>query len=349
MNKRFRNQLQNDDIIYYNFNLVNNNEFSIPATSQESLSGPIITDADDYFVTAVRFVLDGSDIPLFIFKDETYYITFSLNGVDTAPMAVEYIAYNTKHNQQSVYNYESFVNMINVTLAALDAATGNVGGATVPFMYYTNGKINLYVPTAYLVGGTIVKIYFNSLLYGFFGNFFAQFNGEGLATKKDYEIIIQNVAGINTHDFNTFIPTNYILLTQEFQSLYNWFDMTGIVFTSNTLGVKNEYIPTQNTSMSSTTNSGNSGAGQASAPIVTDFQPYYSPDDIAGPRGYLYYAASGPYRLINMQNNSVTKIDLNIFLRDRVGQQYQYFIPPKQSVQVKIAFIKKNLYKSTHQ
>ncbi len=352
---RLLGQSENDDIIYYNFNIVNNNNFPIPCAYSDNAVAPLLENARDYLLTVVRFVLDGSTIPIFIFKGNTYTVSCTLNGANVFTLgnpnpylAVEYIPYDRKFLLDTVFSYQAFLEMINVTLKAFhtEMLLTTALGPTPAFMDYdaTTGLCDLYVPETYYTFN--VKIYFNTALYGFFNNFLSQFYGNDTTYGRDYEIIIKPQETINTKLSVLAIPTGYFRIQQEFSSLSSWFDITSIVFESNTLGVKSEYTPTQNLSKSVLSSNNNAGSGPAVTPLMTDFQPYYDPTDKAGPRGYLYYTPSGPYRLINMDKDKVQQLDVNIKLRDRVGNTYQYYVPPNQSVQIKIGFLRKDLYKA---
>jgi len=352
---RLLGQSTNDDIIYYNFNIVNNNNFPIPCAYSDNAAAPILENARDYLLTVVRFVLDGSTIPIFIFKNNTYIISCTLAGADVFTagnpnpyLAVNYIAFDRKFSLDTVFSYQAFLEMINVTLLAFhtEMLLSAPLGLTPAFMDYdvTTGLCDLFVPETYFANK--VTLYFNTALYGFFNNFFSQFYGNDTTNNRDYEIIVKPQETVNTKLSVFAIPSGYYRIQQEFSSLSSWFDITSIIFESNTLGVKSEYTPTQNLSKSVLSSNNNAGSGPSVTPLMTDFQPYYDPTDKAGPRGYLYYTPSGPYRLINMDKDKVQQLDVNIKLRDRVGNTYQYYVPPNQSVQIKMSFLKKDLYKA---
>lgn len=357
MQKRFRGngfEEQNpiDDNIYYNYNIVNNSNVSIPCTFSEQLTAPILENAQDYYLSTIRFVLDGASIPIFTFpSDTTYYVTLQAGAVTSASVAVTYVNFARVNGQNTVYSYKAFLEMINTALGlafagAIQAAAPALSVA--PFMSYDetsgicslNGNYDSYLaPNG---PANHIRVFFNGRLYNFFNNFLAQFNGEDRADKKDYEILFRDYQQNVYNNIGNTI--SYLKMSQEYNSLFSWFDITGFVFLSNTIGVKSEYYPIQNTTDTLSNPNATAGIGPASTPMITDFQPYYGINDAAGPRGYLYYTPSSQYRLIDLLSNKLNQMDLTILLRDRVGKKTQYFIPPNQSVQVKIIFAKKALY-----
>ena len=345
-----------DEYLYYNFNLVNNSDVSVPCSFLTSLGSPLLSNATEYYLTTVRFVLDGTTIPIFVFQDGVYFVTLSWNGNDVAAPVI-YTPYYPVNGQKSVFSYQSFINMINDALqtafTAISAIVGFPADVTeAPYMVYVpaTGLCPFFAQITYPanVSGFPVKVYMNTRLYNFFGNFLVNYAGTEsltpgppMSSHKNYEIVIQNLKNSNVKSQILFVPTNYYMMPQEYSSLFLWFDITGVIFTSNTIGVAPEYFPTQNASTTQLATANSGGTGPASTSMITDFQPYYAPGDAAGVRSYLYYAPS-QYRLINLQKNFIQSLDLTIQLRDRVGTQYQYFIPPHQSAQVKIGFIKRS-------
>lgn len=331
-----KNAVTGEEYIYYNFNIVNNSSQSQACNFIDSLNAPILEKGKAYFVSCVRFVLDGSTIPIFVYKPGAYRVTLT-DGINTDTQIVGYSGNDKEFGLDTVYSYTDFLEMIN---DAYNTAFGNitppVGVTEAPrFVYNAQaGLISMFVQRTY--EGTGMEVWMNSELYGFFNNFYSFFQGEGRLDYKDYQIITKTLGFDENVVTRGVVPVEYLQMQQEYTSLYSWFDITGIIFTSNGLGVKPEYLPTQNNSQSLTTNS-SSGAGPSTTPILTDFQPYYGPEDAAGPRGYLYYTPS-VYRYSNVTRDEIISLDLSIRLRARTGETFQYYVPPHQSVQVKIMF-----------
>ncbi len=352
MKRRVNDITADANHIYYNIELVNNTNKAVPCQYQENLTAPIITNGKDYELATVRFVIDGITIPLFFFDDGTYYVALSWNGF-SEKTAVAYTPNQSVNGQQTVYSYTAFLQMINTAYAtcitALNVASGGTLAAAFPsllppYMIYNNqtGMCSLLARTEYTsVGGFPIKVFMNNKLYNFFSNFYINFNGEDNANKQDYEIIIKDLLTTNSRATNLTVPANYLQMDQEFVSLYNWFDIKTIVFVSNTLGVNGEFTSNVNSTNSLANTSSNAGNGPPSTNMITDFAPYYSPDDRSGPRGQLYYTPTSEYRIVDINKDNISQIDLNIFLRDRTGRQYIYYCPVNQTITVKMLFRKK--------
>lgn len=325
---------QSHDIIYYNINMVNNTPKSVSAETVQNLTGAVLTNAKEYVMATIRFVLDGNTIPIFKFIDGAYWVTIVVGGVPFPEVVVfDPLVSATR----DIYSYKAFVAMINTALDDAYIAAGFPGGMGPPFLVYIEptGVFDLVSP---VVAG--MSVYMNSRLYGFFGNFWSIFIGENQANHQDYELIIRN-NGTNISSPYYTVPANHVVMEQDYQSCFNWFDTTGIVFISNSMGIKPEYLPLGNTTANLTTDS-SAGVGPSSIPILTDFQPYIA--DPSGVRGYLYYASEGPWRLTALESDEIRSIHIKIMLRDRIGNMTPYLIPPNQSVQVKLVFMPKSFY-----
>lgn len=420
-----------DEFIYYNILASNPTNKPVPFSFTDTLGSPILEDANNYWVSCIRFVLDGSSIPIFFFKDNTYWVSLTHGPTKISKPVVYNPSYNaTIYAQQTVYSYQAFMEMINdayiecfnalVTAYPLETITAasNPGPnayftvSTSPTAYFVGQKIQvtgcnpaiydgIYTITgiftsmfriqtdldsssfpAYVNGGTLsayfqtvangrgapimvfnqatgtcpimvpqeyadydsIFVWMNTTLYNFFNNFWVNFNGDDNADHLDYNIVVRNEVGTNTHAQNLFVPVGYYLMNQESSALYRWYDITTITFVSPTLGTKQEYTPTANKSGDNITTSSSAGSGPNSTPMITDFQPFYQSGDNDGPRGYFYFSPTSMWRFINMINNRVNQISLTVQLRDRVGNDYQYYIPPNQSAQIKIAFTKRNTF-----
>jgi len=176
------------DYIYYNMNIVNNSDRSERCEFATSLQQSIVENAkSDYVVSCIRFSLDGSNIPIFVFVNNAYYLTLSWNGF-TITQPVAYIADDIEFGVQTVYSYQSMVNMINTTFSnifnALDTlstgslstalTTAQAGSNKPPVMIYdiASGTFPIYFPESYITNATApVNCYMNSRLFGFFYNY----------------------------------------------------------------------------------------------------------------------------------------------------------------------------------
>jgi hypothetical protein len=111
-------------------------------------------------------------------------------------------------------------------------------------------------------------------------------------------------------------------MSQQYESLYNWNDITTIVITSSEIPTVQEYVPTQGQS-----NQQNSSIASSSRQILTDFAIASSTGfDIKEP---IVFTNQGEYRLINLSSDSQWRtIDLKFYWTDTNNQFFPIFIAP---------------------
>lgn len=126
-------------------------------------------------------------------------------------------------------------------------------------------------------------------------------------------------------------------ITQESNTLYLWNELRSILFTTGTITVRSESVPTLNSSGDVLQVNNNS------LKILTDFEPQSaSPTSGGSFKNYFQYYPQGPYRLLDLTGTrELTYIDFQIFCQNSLGVITPLLIPPNQSVSVKIMFMKK--------
>lgn len=404
---------ETEDHIYYNVIISNPNNYSIPATFVEDRVQAIVDDPSEYYLSVIRFLVPGQNVPIFIFSDlPTYSITLSYNNVDYQ----NYVAYNpltltpsTEDGFYFVYSYQHMINMINATFASAFQAliAANPGIANYPPYLTFNPQNQLitlvaeqtsgaYSPTT--EGGNYIKIYMNAPLYSFFESFNNFFSGETANNGKAYQILVKNYGnnvsfgltpssspdpiiypawlstwpyGINDIIYNPSDSKQYVSLTnnnlnnppvvgpnwalapanpahytgavyqisQEFPTLYNWNSFRNIVFTSGTVPIQAEYVPSVSGSFV------DAGLNNYRR-ILTDFQPVVAQGPDA--RSYFQYFPQSEYRLISFTSNQpLRRFDLTIYWESNGNVLYPLLIPPYDEVTVKFMFRKKNFNKGT--
>lgn len=338
-----------DDVIYYNIVIPNTTQDLIPANYNQIANIPILDKPSDYFLSIVRFSFLGSGIPIFNFKEDSYYITLRYNGEDfTFPIVYDPII-DPLNNNNTVFSYNHFMTMINNTFEtafnALKTVYPLAPPTEAPYMSYNplNYLCTLYCQTLYDedVAGPTIEIYFNNILYYFFDNFYVIRVGEQSPDYKDYKFVITNLrnnliqSDANNPDIDA--GNQYYKNEQEYPTLYNFSDTKTISFKSCLFPTAPEFTQT------------NTNQVLAGEKILTDFEPLQSFSDPSGFRGYIQYFPQGSYRLINLTSNSPLKnIDLQISYKDEFNNDYPLLIPRNSTVTVKLMFIKKSLYRSIY-
>lgn len=335
-----------DSVFYFNANIYNDpgkpdpiiirppQSAKIARFSQSISSGSVVDLPENYYLAIVRFAISHMLIPLYLFKDGSYYVTISEPGGVTSTVAVNYINvgnFSQYGYDQPVFFYSQFVSMVN---AALRTAHNNVFGAgDAPFINYgaETERFTLYVPNgADYYDGTVANatISFNANLFQQLQFINATFNGYR-ADFIDYTInYFTDPLQLNLYQP---APPGYFFYTQERPALYLLNEVQSIVFTSTSINVTKEFIGK---------NDGQGNVGSLS--IIADFVP----DQSSGRDLSEYqYNVQGPPRLVNLTNTiPITEIDYQVGIRFRDGTIVPLYLEPGETCEVKFGFFKKSLY-----
>lgn len=335
------------DNVYYNVNMVNNTGVSRPAIDTITLSKSILENAKDYYMSVIRFVMDGSNIPIMTVPNPSnFWITVVWTGGASSPYQkqLQVLPWMTDRTLDS---FTAFAQMVNAAFTSIlaDMIVDGFGGTKPLNMRWStaNYTFPIVIPEPIYAAAPKVRLFFNTNLYNLFGNYYADVIQESGANRQDVEIFLDDLGEANV---GISLPVGAWVINQEFPSTSRFFDVTSIIFLSNTLNQNSEYYPVENTTTNLSTSS-SSGAGNATLPILTDFQPVYAFGNPAGPRQYIYYSPTSQYKLTDMLSNKINQLDIRLMTRDRQGKQAQIYIPPHQSFQIKIGFFKKTVYNKT--
>lgn len=108
-----------------------------------------------------------------------------------------------------------------------------------PVQYFSNGITFRDQP---------FKLWFDTALWQFFGNFLKLYNGNSPTTAnsngKNYNVIITPLGNNNIVIPPEFGGGNGYAMSQEFTSLYNWNSFRTLLFLTHTIPTKKEYTPT---------------------------------------------------------------------------------------------------------
>ena len=346
------------DNIYYNItiNSNNSNRFSVPKLSI-SRTVNILDKASDYYVSVIRFNIPSEYVPILIFVPEAgqinvgiYNITLSYQTFDVTEN-LEYInrgngSFTSMRNgYYYMYDFQQMVDMINVALENAMTILKTNFPADVPLQASPN-PFMIYDPISKLfafyvdellfntVNDPHIEMYMNDPLWTLFGSFPFQriYNGQPLnpVDSKDVQILFKNHG-------NNLVPnpnsdpndeTIYIYLSQEYVTTYNWNPFKKIVITTTSLPILGENIDS---------------TGNNQRTILTDFIPSVSATEFR--TVYQYYPIS-QYRLIDLTNDAPLKaFDINVWWEDVDGDLQLIYLPWNSQISIKIAFLKKNLYK----
>ena len=269
-----------------------------------------------------------------------------------------------------INSYQILVNMINTALATSYVVSGLAAanpGLLPPYFEYNpvTDLFSLIVP-AFLTGQIapppgFPRIYMNDALATFLFSFVLKSNVTNESSNihpfgNDYFFILERSISYQFYPPGVTVPATtappnlpaislYYKYTQEYSIIEYWTSLRKIIIISNTIPVKNEYVPATN-------NVNNAGISDQSGvnvsyPILTDFVPNIS-STAGDSRSIAYYVPQSQYRLVDLiSTNPLQKIDIRIFWQDREGNLYPLLLSLFQQASLKIGFFKKNLYNGT--
>jgi len=340
----------NGDNIYFDVNIFNNTNTFKNANYNEARVSNILNNPSDYYLAIDKLRIPSDTIPIFIFRDDTYKVSFSFNGT-TRTRSVEYIPILnpiTPNDRQDVYSYQLFIEMINAvirdTLIDLQTAIGgplpvpdpNVSTNPVPQFIYSgeNEPISIRFPEEYSksVVDPTVDFFMNYDLYSFFENFNVEFNGS-FTDDASYKIKVYDTG--NNYEAISATPSinayNAFVMTQDAPSFYLWYDFKDVIITSNMLPIGKELLGTAD----------QDGADRTLS-ILTDIDLSFFG---TGESKDIIYIPQPQYRLIDLNSHvELRNIDFQFAFRDRLNNIYQMSLAPKTGLTMKILFIKRSLF-----
>ena len=262
-----------------------------------------------------------------------------------------------------VHSYQQFIDMINNTLISLFGGIVQAGQAhyNPPYMewnndsytatinadsfYFDTSPSNTFLGTAGFTSIVTGKyeIYFNTRLFQLFNTFPATF--VSISGDLNYRLDIFGTASntvklpLNDSSGN---PLYNISMAQEISTISNMSPLDSIVFTSSSLPI----LPSLSSPPKIITSDSKSTTGGGLPNItnvLTDFQIALSATNHYKPE--IAYAPQGEYRLIDMYTNTdLSRIDLQVFWKDKKGTLHQLLLFPGCSASVKFLFRHKHFY-----
>ena len=261
-----------------------------------------------------------------------------------------------------VHSYQRFVDMINTTFQTLFNNIVQIGGDhySPPFMEWDNNSYTASIhvdpwyfdttPSNQFLGssgfsGSNVKyeMYFNTRLYQLFNTLPATFkNATGnLNYRMDIFAKPNNTTRLPVNDANG-NQLYLIQMSQEISTISNMSPLDSIVFTSTSLPIHASL--SSSPKIISSTNRTTSGNGLPNITnVLTDFQIALSAANHYKP--VISYVPQGEYRLVDMYGNKdLTRIDLQVFWKDKKGVLHPMLLYPGCSASVKFLFRLKRFY-----
>lgn len=372
-----------DDYIYVNVNIVNNRQSPpILAQFNATYSQPLLSDCEDYALSIVRFNIDTDLIPITIVPIHdpstsatltNFRVRLEWNGFGhterinwvpqvQAPVPALGASQDLSTSFYYLYSVKHFINLVNIAYQAAHAALVPNGIPSSPPQFYldeSTGKINLVCEAAFYDRNAAqpINIFMNQELSKNFAHFdfifeqdlvesptFARF--DVYSTGNNYITAPTGGTGpASPAVFSPTIPAGFYQIAQERPSYSNFSTFSGLVITSGSIPVSNEItgggVPLQ---VSQVFN--NVSQAQQRLNILTDFEG--DMDDIFNTNtnaSTITYLPTAQYRYIqlNGRGQSLSRLDLQIYWKDKYNNIYRLFLSRGARASVKILFKKKIL------
>lgn len=335
--------------VYYNARLSaqhGNDEgasVQMPIRFDDMRTAPIVTKANDYQLSIVRFTTSLEGLPALIVEHPTQagaqpsgtMYTFTLSsGAVSIPATVQWSPADTSLQQSSgdlhdrywyEYSYCRFGTLVNAALASamavLIAAVPGLANTAVPFFSYdvASATWSLHMPPVAQSGQ--LKLFANAHAQHLFSGFPMLPVGNG---QSQYAVFLQP---------NEAAKDGYIVRQQTPGSLTNWCPVRRFVFTSSSLPV----LPEATVPVSPYGTSSNL-APNASLPIITDLSPVLMRGDELA-YGTLEYTPAAEFRRITLiSSDPILEVAFALWWEDSLGGLHQHYLYEGGFVSVKFLF-----------
>lgn len=357
------------DNIYVNarINYVSVPNFVSPAIYDVTKTSPIVNNPREYYCSVISFSIPFNTIPITIAPIQPnqgdsnlmtcdFTIGVPVNSYSTSQFC-EYVPSRIdlqppQQNQKYqiitpyyyIFSFTFLLNIFNTTLTNLWNAAVianplvNLGSQAPYFMlneadqlisliisddFRQNGTISLNSATlAFMEGFNYTNVtYLNNVINNATFNFYTEGNV------------------CNSDGGQLRIPGNgYWFYSQEFNALDLWYSIRKVFITTTSIPINQEVITVND-------QNGQQTGLTAYYPILFDYTPQIT-NNIAG-KSVNYYEPQAQYKLVDLNSDQpIFRIDLSVFWQDKLGNNYQVYISNGQSINIKLAFFKKSLYKN---
>ena len=309
-----------DSNIYFNFDIVNDTDQIVPATTKIFRTQSFIENPSDYELAVVRFLIPALNIPIVQeFRNDLYSVKLEWDGFT----AEEFVALPIGN---TLWNYGDFVDAVNTALinahTALLLAKPLLPQAIPPRMVMESANGNLISVWATLNYDTSIvnntKIIFNNQLAFIFPTLSYIVSDFGTNNPNFQVKVIDRLTNIVVIGGDS-----YYVMSEVSSTLYLLNDFKNIRFESDTIPINPEI-------QSSSTNITKS--------LLTDFEGIQGVND----RTAIQYFPQGALRWIDLKSSIPIKdLDLRVYWTTKLDKDNLVLLPPYSSLTMKLLFRKK--------
>ena len=341
-----------NDISYIDINVQNTSPNRVPASFIINRTAPFLSHPNsEYFASIIRFTVPLSSQPLFLFYQNTYYVSITLNGnTASAPLIFQQTDFNKDQAFQfqvgnlvgAIYNYDTLASMVNIAIQTCCTTLGITG--QIPYMYHDciEHLYTVYAPLGWAdiypyTNNTIPKLFFNNLLQTLFVNFNAiSYDNAVNNNNKDYLVIIQNN---NNNVYTDSSSVKWLTNQQEWNSPQYTNSLSNISIVSNALPYTGDSL----NNIAINENVAQSGSIKS----ISDFELDKS---IPGAqRSQAQYTSQNNRYLDLTGNNKLTSLDMSFFcfyeelVNSPISPYQPLILNPYDTLTLKLMFKRKEL------
>jgi hypothetical protein len=320
--------LDDDDNIYYNIRITNNEDTAKQAIFSENRVEPILENPSEYELAVVRFSVPALFIPIFLWKTPTPFSVYMRYDGALIEQELEFIerANNPKNPPygEAVWNYQQFIDIINEALKKCwdsMVALKPLQPTTEPPYLTFDAKTQLCSINAeqlYDDSTDTIQIFFSKRLFVLFPSF-EEYVETITPTLTIYRMRIKN----NKNNEKTINGSDYYVMEQEYPTLFLWNDFTTIVFETDSIPIEPEFLPSQTNVVRR---------------LLTDFEPL---SDINNRQTFQYFP-QGKVRYYDMKSSyPMKRVDLRVYWETKDGAVYPIYLGETDVLTMKILFRKK--------
>ena len=264
---------------------------------------------------------------LLYYPDTTY---------DVYSLPVNYEDQNT--NYAYIYTFQKFIDMMNYALERaynrFNAVSPGIHPSAPYFLYNSeSGLMDMIVPYSWAASQSRAKVFMNAQLQTYFEAFKVEFYGYNNTGFRDFRIEFnpKNGEPYSIPPAVIVSPPDFLLYKQEYDVKFLWGNIKSILFTSSSIGCRQEYIPVGNS------------IGSNTSSVLSYYDIFYDTTATSGAnwRQYLYYNPSFLKWIDLVTNNSLSHINIEIFFLTKNGNIIPLYLPIGAFAEIKLVFRKK--------
>lgn len=349
---RIMEKIQNDDHVYLDVEITFDDsresfELSSPASYRTTKTEAILKNPSDYHIVVDRFSIPGYLLPSYVFNPaDPGFVRLEYDG-NTVTQQLIYIPNSVIPDNVPeyyyMYDYQHWIQMLNTAFATAFASLPSTPvGSNAPYIVWDTDaqKFILYTEEAFydLALGNPIKIFVNEAIGKLLP--FMPYRSFAKETAFPFVDYFQFIIEDYKNNKETINSVDYLFLKQQAIGTGGaWNPVKSLIFTSQSIPVKNTFTQVNEKGQDSNANS---------LGILIDFKLDIS-NNALGNRKTLLYVPQQNYRRLDLYGTSPLKtLDVNVYWADERGRLLPVRIPRFENVNIKLLFIRKDISSSAN-